>query len=93
MFPHNAQRGFPSFELGAVWYVVPLLWVCAALVGWVLLSGWPSLFAGPAPAGEVGVSATQTSAVPYEGSDPSLPAASQVFTGKDRDIIPIIETF
>ena len=69
----SKQRGLPSLELGAVWYVVPMLWVCAALVGWVLLSGWPALFAGPTPASDVVLSATPVAAAPYESSDPSLP--------------------
>ena len=93
MVPLNTQRGFPSLELGAVWYVVPLLWACAALVGWVLLSGWPALFAGPLPASDAVLSATPAATVPYESSDPSLPPASQVFTGSNRDVSPVVEAF
>lgn len=89
----SKQRGLPSLELGAVWYVVPMLWVCAALVGWVLLSGWPALFAGPVAANDIGPSTPQVAAAPYVSSDPSLPAASQVFAGKSGDISPFVETF
>jgi hypothetical protein len=50
-------------ELGTVWFVVPLLAICATLL--VLL-----LFSRPASFAE-----TQR-AQPYAGSDPSLPAAA-----------------
>lgn len=93
MIPHNAQRGFPSLELGAVWYAVPALWVCAAVVGWVLLSDWPGLFAAPAAPSDAGVSIPAVAASSYQGSDPSLPQASQVFTGSAPDVGPVVETF
>jgi hypothetical protein len=93
MFRQNKQRGFPSLELGAVWYAVPVLWVCAAVAGWVLLSGWPTLFAGPLAPDAAAASAPTVVAAPYESSDPSLPSASQVFTGTVRDVGPLVDTF
>lgn len=92
MVPHKTQRGFPSFELGAVWYAIPALWVCAAVVGWLLLTGWPSMFAGPLAPNAAAASAP-TVVAPYETSDPSLPSASQVFSGSVRDVSAVIDTF
>lgn len=80
-------------ELGAVWYVIPLLWVCAALVGWMLISEWPALFARPLPAHDVALSGPAAAAVPYERSDPSLPSANRVFAGRSQEASPDIETF
>lgn len=80
-------------ELGAVWYVIPLLWLCVALVGWTLISEQPALFAGPLPAHHVALSGPAAAAVPYESSDPSLPPASRVFTGSSQQASPDSETF
>ena len=78
----SKQRGLPSLELGAVWYVIPMLWICVAVVGSLLLAEWPALFAGPMPADAVVLSTAPLAAAPYVSSDPSLPPASQVFTGR-----------
>ncbi|MEO8652840.1 MAG: hypothetical protein ABI409_01820 [Ramlibacter sp.] len=87
----NAQNR--SLELGAVWYAIPMLWICVALVGSLLLAEWPALFAGPMPANEVVLSTAAPAAAPYVSSDPSLPPASQVFTGSDGEITASIDTF
>ena len=77
-------------ELGRFWFLLPML---GALTVLILLTAWPALFAGPLPASDAVRSATRAATVPYESSDPSLPPASQVFTGSNRDVSPVVEAF
>lgn len=89
----NMPRLPRPLELGAVWYAVPLLWLCTAVVGWLLLSQWPQLFSEPLPVAAAALPGAADPASAYEGSDPSLPAASRVFAGSTVEPGPVIETF
>lgn len=75
-------------ELGTVWFVVPLLAICATLLVLMLFSRPASLAqtqrAQPAAPVEE----------PYVDSDPSLPAASSVFKdGASYEAAEHVDTF
>jgi hypothetical protein len=89
----NMPRFSRSLELGAIWYAVPLIWICTAVIGWLLLSGWPQLFSDPQSARAVALPAAAAAAAPYESSDPSLPSASRVFEGKPAEVVSVVDTF
>ncbi|MEO7391347.1 MAG: hypothetical protein ABIU58_04175 [Ramlibacter sp.] len=36
-------------SLGAIWYVIPAVWLVVAIGGYVVLVNWPALLAEPAP--------------------------------------------
>lgn len=46
----EASSGLPvtsakSGRLGIIWYLIPVLWLVVAVVGYVVLVRWPALFA------------------------------------------------
>lgn len=77
-------------ELGTVWFVVPLLAICATLLVLILLSR-PASSAPPQsrPAASAAAAATA-----YVSSDPSLPSAASVFNdGAAHETAQPVDTF
>jgi hypothetical protein len=81
-----------STELGIVWYLIPALWVVAAIAAFVILSGWPALLADPLPA-ESSTASTAVPVAPYSGGDPSLPSASSVFKDRPYEVSEHVDQF
>ncbi len=90
----NLLRNIPreTGELGAAWVAVPLLWVIAAIAGLLLVTNWPTLLADPLPA-EVSSASSAMVAPPTSGTDPSVPAASTVFTQRTWEVSEPIAQF
>jgi hypothetical protein len=78
----NSQKHSKEKALGIAWFVIPAVWVVAALAGLVILTYWPSLLADQLPEHGSAASNVFQLAPSYVSSDPSLPAAGTVF--KDR---------
>jgi hypothetical protein len=77
-------------ELGTVWFVVPLLAICATLLVLILLSKPAS----SAPPQSQAAAATAATAAPYVSSDPSLPSAGSVFNdGSAHETAQHVDTF
>jgi hypothetical protein len=79
-------------EPGIVWFVIPAMWVAAAMAGLVILTYWPTLLADPLPPqGNPGSSSVE--AAPQVSRDPSLPAASTVFKGRPHEVSEHVDQF
>jgi len=92
----NLPRNFPkeTGELGAVWIAVPLLWVIAAIAGLLVVMNWPTLLADPLPAAAAADPVpTALVAPPVSGTDPSVPAASTVFTQRTWEVSEPVAQF
>jgi hypothetical protein len=72
-------------ELGTFSIVVPLVWVAAALIGFVALANWPEMFAAPTTPATTLQASSDSSALPpatepfeipheYAAPSPSHPA-------------------
>jgi hypothetical protein len=90
----NLPRNIPkeTGELGAVWIAVPLLWVVAAIAGLLIVTSWPTLLADPLPA-EIGSASSTLAAAPAPDTDPSVPAASTVFTQRTWEVSEPVAQF
>lgn len=90
----NTLAHHRSVQLGTLSFANPLLWVIAALLGFLLLSSWPELAAKPAQAQAAPVAgADATPAAIYVSSDPSLPSAASVFAGRPYEASQQIDGF
>lgn len=87
---HHFSRN--TRELGIVWYLIPALWVLAALAGYVVLSSEPTLFAEPLPAQGSAATSALTLA-PYSSSDSSVPDAATVFKNRPYEVSEHVDTF
>jgi hypothetical protein len=83
--PHTSRK---PRELGIVWYLIPVLWVVAAVGGFVTLSWWPVPLAESLPA----QSRADASAFPVS-NDSSVPAAADVFKDRLRETSQHVDTF
>jgi hypothetical protein len=90
MQPRNFSKDMN--EVGVVWFVIPMLWVVAAIAGLVIVSYWPTLLADPLPA-ESSTASNVSSVAPYASSDPSLPAAISVFKDRSYEVSEHVDTF
>jgi len=72
-------------ELGTFSIVVPVVWVAAALIGFVVLANWPEMFAAPTTTPTIVQASSDSSALPpatepfetpheYAAPSPSHPA-------------------
>ncbi|HXD39073.1 MAG TPA: hypothetical protein VN649_00815 [Ramlibacter sp.] len=75
----NSRKPFKAKEPGIAWYLVPAVWVAAALAGLVILTYWPALLADQLPAAPERAASNASPAGPHASSDPSVPDASSVF--------------
>jgi hypothetical protein len=75
----NSQKRSKEKELGIAWFVIPAVWVVAALAGLAILTYWTSLLADQLPVQGSAASNAFQLAPFYVSSDPSLPAAGTVF--------------
>lgn len=74
-------------ELGTVWFVVPLLAICATLLVLILLSR-------PASSAPPQSRPAAAAAAAYVSSDPSLPSAASVFNdGAAHETAQPVDTF
>ena len=74
-------------ELGTVWFVVPLLAICATLLVLILLSR-------PASSAPPQSRPAAAAAAAYVSSDPSLPSAGSVFNdGAAHETAQPVDTF
>ena len=74
-------------ELGTVWFVVPLLAICATLLVLILLSR-------PVSSAPPQSRPAAAAAAAYVSSDPSLPSASSVFNdGAAHETAQPVDTF
>ncbi len=90
----NLPRNLPkeTGELGAVWIAVPVLWVVVAIAGLLVVTNWPTLLAEPVPA-EMSSASSALAAAPAPASDPSVPAASTVFTQRTWEVSEPVAQF
>lgn len=87
MNTHRTHRG--ASELGALWFLAPLVAILVALLLIAVIGAQP---AGSAqPPGDA--KAQPAPAAPYVSSDPSLPAAASVLTGPQTEPYEHVEAF
>jgi len=87
--PHFSKD---SRELGIVWYLIPALWVFAALAGYVVLTFDPTVFAQSVKAQSSAATSALTLA-PYPSSDFSVPDAATVFKDRPYEVSAHVDTF
>ena len=88
----NSRKPFKDKELGIAWFLIPAVWVAAALAGLVILTYWPSLLADQLPA-RGGAASNAAQVAPHVSSDPSLPDASTVFKDRPHEVSEPVDQF
>jgi hypothetical protein len=68
-----------SKQLGVIWYLMPAVWIVAGIAGLVAISQWPAVLADQLQA-QTAVASFASPLVPEASPEPSVPAASSVFT-------------
>lgn len=78
--------------LGTVWFLVPVLWIVAALAGYVVLNAAPEVFAGATPA-QAASGAGTLSFMPAAGIETPVPDAASVFRDRPYEVSEHVATF
>jgi hypothetical protein len=88
----NSQKLSKDKELRIAWFLIPAVWVVAALAGLVILTYWPSLLADQLPV-KGGAANDAPQVAPYVSGDPSVPAASTVFKDRPPEVSEPVDQF
>lgn len=79
-------------QLGTVWFLVPVLWIVAALAGYVALNAAPEMFAGSTPA-QAASGADALSFMPAAATETPVPDATSVFKDRPYEVSEYVATF